>query len=243
MVAMARSPMARSTMARSQVVERVKATDSLQILYGSHFARFLRIRRFLSHRCRVQTSANVVHATGEVKTEHLVARTFFWVLLVFRTWKHFHTCTRARGSSSRPRHDWDVLHTCAPSWKSSYSHSMQVSQSAPWRAWPISIILFHATAVDTELTANDWNQVTPCAPSAGRDAVWPSGWIISWAHRLWGQDLNIEENNDLTTTVAASENSNGFHQQAAASGSPQQVPASVVNPRLSADMWSSTRKN
>ena len=53
--------------------------------------------------------------------------------------------------------------------------------------------------------------------------------------------FNIE-NNDLTTTVAASENSDGFHQQAAASGSPQQVPASVVNPWLGADMWSRTGK-
>ena len=53
--------------------------------------------------------------------------------------------------------------------------------------------------------------------------------------------FNIE-NNDLTTTTAASENSDGFHQQAAASGSPQRVPASVVNPWLGADTWSSTRK-
>ena len=39
------------------------------------------------------------------------------------------------------------------------------------------------------------------------------------------------ENNDLTTTVAASENSDVFQQQAAASGSPQQVPASVASTR------------
>ena len=51
--------------------------------------------------------------------------------------------------------------------------------------------------------------------------------------------FNIEK--DLTTTVAASENFDGFHQQAAASGSPQLVPASEVNPWLSADMWSRTR--
>ena len=48
--------------------------------------------------------------------------------------------------------------------------------------------------------------------------------------------------NDFTTAVAASENSDDFHQQAAASGSPQPVPASVVNPWLSTDMWSSNRK-
>ena len=53
--------------------------------------------------------------------------------------------------------------------------------------------------------------------------------------------FNIE-NNDLTTTTAASDNSDGFHQQAAASGGPQRAPASVVNPWLGADTWSSTRK-
>ena len=50
------------------------------------------------------------------------------------------------------------------------------------------------------------------------------------------------ENSDLTTTVAASESPDGFHQQAAASGIPQQVSARVVNPWLSADMWSNTWK-
>ena len=43
---MARSPMARSPMATRQVVKRVMATDSVQILHGSHCARFLRTRRF-----------------------------------------------------------------------------------------------------------------------------------------------------------------------------------------------------
>ena len=54
--------------------------------------------------------------------------------------------------------------------------------------------------------------------------------------------FNIK-NNDLTTTVEAlREISDGFPQQATARGSPQQAPTSVVNPWLSADMWSSTRK-
>ena len=65
---MARSPMTRSPMATRQVVKRVMATDSLQILRGSHCARFLRIRRFV-HRFRVQTLPYVVHATvGEDRT-------------------------------------------------------------------------------------------------------------------------------------------------------------------------------
>ena len=59
-------------------------------------------------------------------------------------------------------------------------------------------------------------------------------------HPSWTNGLNIE--NDLTTTVAASEKPDGFHQQAVASGSPQPVPASVVNAWLRADMWSGTVK-
>ena len=51
--------------------------------------------------------------------------------------------------------------------------------------------------------------------------------------------FNIE--NDLTTTVAAIETFDGFRQQAA-SGSSQYVPASEVNPWLSADPWSRSRK-
>ena len=53
--------------------------------------------------------------------------------------------------------------------------------------------------------------------------------------------FNIDYN-DLTTTVAASETFDGFHKQAAASGSLQPVPANKVNPWLSADMWSRTGK-
>ena len=52
--------------------------------------------------------------------------------------------------------------------------------------------------------------------------------------------FNIE--NDLTTTVAASETFDGFHKQAAASGSLQPVPANKVNPWHSADMSSRTGK-
>ena len=61
---------------------------------------------------------------------------------------------------------------------------------------------------------------------------------INYASRR--NSFNIK--NDLTTTVAASEDFDGFHQQAAASGGSQHVPASEVNPWLSADMWSRTRK-
>ena len=57
----------------------------------------------------------------------------------------------------------------------------------------------------------------------------------------WRRDsFNIE--NDLTTTVAASQNSDCFQQQATASGSSQHVPASEVNPWLGEDKWARTRK-
>ena len=52
--------------------------------------------------------------------------------------------------------------------------------------------------------------------------------------------FNID--NDLTTTVAASENFDSFHQQAAASSSSQHVPAGEVNPWLGADTCARTGK-
>ena len=85
------------------------------------------------------------------------------------------------------------------------------------------------------------------AESSPRTSYEPKSCIdVSSEHTLINHSsernrLNIE--NDLTTTVAASENSDGFHQQATASGSPQPVPASAVNPWLRADMWSSTGKS
>ena len=87
---------------------------------------------------------------------------------------------------------------------------------------------------------------TPLCHVAGRKTVWSSGWTTS-SHRLWAEVLyrrqqwahadqlplkrnsfNIE--NDLTTTFAAYENFDSFHQQAAASDSSQHVPASEANP-------------
>ena len=76
---------ARSPMAKSPVVEKVKATDSLQDLCGSHFARFLRIRGCFVKEFRLQAIAFPC-SNGGAKTEHFVARTFFSVLSVFRTW-------------------------------------------------------------------------------------------------------------------------------------------------------------
>ena len=142
-LSMARTP--RHSMARSQVVERVMATDSWQILCGSHFARFLHIRRlfFTDFACRHQRLSCTRRG---VKTEHLVARTFFSVLCVSRAFEHLLTFSHALACGSR--HDWDVLHICAP------------QKSSTLTACFIDI-LFHVTSVVTELTACDWNQETP----------------------------------------------------------------------------------
>ena len=51
-----------------------------------------------------------------VKTEHLVARTFFSALSVSRTFEHLKP---SHAHTFGSRHDWDVLHICAPSYKSS----------------------------------------------------------------------------------------------------------------------------
>ena len=92
---MARSPMTRSPMATRQVVKRVMATDSLQILRGRHFARFLRIRRFV-HRFRVQTLPYVVHATGG--EDRTLRRThIFQSLLVSRMPEHIKSRTHVCG--------------------------------------------------------------------------------------------------------------------------------------------------
>ena len=56
------------------------------------------------------------------------------------------------------------------------------------------------------------------------------------------EEKQLQHRHDLTTTVAASENSHRLHQQTAASGGQQQVPASAVNPWLGADTRSSTWK-
>ena len=53
-------------------------------------------------------------------------------------------------------------------------------------------------------------------------------------HASRKNSLNFE--NDLTTTVPASVNSDGFPQRSAASGSQQQASPSVVSPWLSADL-------
>ena len=118
------------------------------------------------------------------------------------------------------------------------------------------MMLFQSTADDTLLTAADWNQESPCATPPGgllfghlaesspHTGYEPKTCIdVSSEHRpinhsSWRNSFNIE--NDLATAVAASENSDGFHQQAVAR-SPS-VPASVVDPWLCADRWSSTEK-
>ena len=88
----------RLSMARSTLVERVMTADSFKVID-------------FFHRLRAQTLANVVHVTG-VKTEHLLARTFFCVAHLI-TNHHTHL---------RVTQVWNVWHLCA-SYKSS-THNM-----------------------------------------------------------------------------------------------------------------------
>ena len=112
-----------------------------------------------------------------MKTEHLVERAFFSVLSVSRR-----ICV-------------------VPLRTSKVIHSQHVSSTTPRRAWPMSIILFHATSFYIDSTAYDWNQETPgllhqedCCL-----AIWLTQ-LLSWAQDLhWRQQwahaeqLHLEE--------------------------------------------------
>ena len=121
---------------------------------------------------------------------------------------------------------------------------------------PFPSFLFHATADDTKLTAADWNDNLP-APLRQEGcclAIWQKQLITQVMSPRPASTSAVSTRRSFTPRgeaastsrmtlppVAASEHSDGFHQQAAASSHPQPVPGSVVNAWLSADMWPSTR--
>ena len=154
-----------------------------------------------------------------LKTEHQVARTFFLSLarvahlIAPLSFSHTH----AGGSNEAE----DVIGTCCTFALKSHPLSQHVSSTTPRRAWSISIILFHGTSVDTELTADDWNQETHCATpprgllfghlaeSTPLTSYEPKTCIdVSSEHTPinypWKRNCFNIENHDLTTTVAAS---------------------------------------
>ena len=121
--------------------------------------------------------------------------------------------------------------------------------------------MFHATSVDTDSIAYDWNQETSCAtppggllfghlaestPLAGYDMS-PRPASTSAVDARRPTTPRGEAASTLSTTTLPPQSQPPktpmtFQQQAAASGGQQQAPSSVVNPWLSADMRSSTRK-
>ena len=105
-----------------------------------------------NQRFLVQRLANVVHATvGEDRTPR---RTHIFLSLVrvphMTALSHIH----ARMSLKAQAHD--MIESVAQ-----LRAFLKVIHSQSMFQRPISIILFHATAVDTELTADDRNQETP----------------------------------------------------------------------------------
>ena len=161
---------------------------------------------------------------------------------------HAHAC----GS----RHDWDVLHICAPL-KSSTLTACVIDNFSTYLTHFRSCCSTPPPSTPNSLLMTGIWRSSCATPSGGllfghpAESSPPTGYKpktcidvnsehtpLNYTSRR--NSFNIE-NNDLTTTTAASDNSDGFHQQAAASGSPQRAPASVVNPWLGADTWSSTR--
>ena len=120
-------------------------------LFQSHIGFF--------HRFRVQTLANVVHATGcKDRTPR-------------RTPISSQSC-QCLALDRTSRHDWDVLHICAP--LESSAHSMF---HRPLLDVPDPFPSFCSTPLPSASTAlpHDWNQETLLCYSARRIAVWPSG--------------------------------------------------------------------
>ena len=185
-----------------------------------------------------------------LKKEHLVVGTFFPLLSVSRTFDP-HTHMRVAQDFTRV-----VLSLCAL--KKSSTHSMF---HRPPLDMPYTFPSFYPTPPPSTSTALPMTGIRrpPCATPPGRllfdhlaestlhTSYEPKTCIdfssdhtpINCSSRRNSSNIDL---NDLTTTVAASENSDGFHQQAAASCSSQQA-SNEVNPWISPDMWPSTRKS
>ena len=141
---------------------KVMAAYSFKNLCGNHFWNILQSRRFFDSQisrtdmsqCPArygewrQTTSSHAHfpqscqCRAHVSTFDFFTRTCVWL----QTWV------------------WCVAHLRA---LKSHPLSQHVSPTTPRHAWPISIILFHVTSVNTEFTAYDWNQETACAAPPG----------------------------------------------------------------------------
>ena len=191
---------------------------------------------------------------SKVWTEHLVARTCFSVLSCRACPSTFNPHMHMRVAQGLRCHRSCVLPRCALNYPSrSMLHKTLLGV-------PDTFSSFGSSPPQTTPTSRPLTGIrrTPCATSLEREqsghladplphtGYEPKSCIdirsehtpINYPSRR--NSFNIE--NDLTTTVAAYENSDCFQQQAAASGSSQHVSASEVNPWFGADMWARTRK-
>ena len=173
---MARSPMARSPMARAQVMERVTATDSWQILCGSHIARFWCVRRFVSPISRSDISGCRARDGCEDRTPR---RTHIFLCLV--------TVPLMTALSD--------VHACV--WLELKSET-----------WLGRALL--------KLESGD-----PPAPLRQEGCC-----LAAWLNHLFSQVISPRPASTSAvsarrSTTLPSENSDSFHQQSAASGSPQ----------------------
>ena len=114
-------------------MEGVKATDALQNLCGSHFARFLSTRRFFQGVSLTGNSDSVVSDGGEDRTSR---RTHISLCPVSLGVPHLlalftRTCVRVAQD-----HDSDMIVTCCTPARLLNSHpiSQHVSQTAPRHA-------------------------------------------------------------------------------------------------------------
>ena len=237
------------------------ATDSLQLAshVASLFARFL-----LSFQLLLFTDCAYRHwrmsCTRRGGEDRTLRRTHIFLSLVSVA----HTCApltftrtcvwlKAQGS----RLDWDVSHICAP------QKSSTLTACFTHRA---STCLTHFPSFWSTPPPSTPNSLLMTGIRRPPGATPPGGLLcgrLAESTPLTGYepktciDLSIEHtpinyptgetaSTSRTTTKAPQSQPprapTVFHQQAAASGGPQQVPASVVNPWLSADTWSSTRK-
>ena len=207
-----------------------------EIIHGELTVSFFYQKSFAYGHWRMSCTRRVV------TTEHLVARTFFSVLSCRARLSTYNLHTHMRAAQDVTG---DVLSFCAhktllgvPDTFSSFCSSPPQTKAT---SRPLAGI--RGTPCATSPEGRQSGHLAEPHPHTGHE---PKSCIdvssehtpINYFARRNSSNIEI----DPTTPVAASETLDGFHQQATASDCSPHVPASEVNPWLSADLWSRTRK-